>query len=61
MKLVYGRDYDIESERQKGVEEFYRLQHINQTYDFVSKAICWIVFTNTCMDLHLQTINDSVD
>jgi len=39
MKLVYGRDYDVESERQKGVEEFYRLQHINQTYDFVSKAI----------------------
>ncbi|XLR44434.1 hypothetical protein S83_029094 [Arachis hypogaea] len=31
------RDYDIESERQKGVEEFYRLQHINQTYDFVKK------------------------
>ncbi|XLR32714.1 hypothetical protein S83_060614 [Arachis hypogaea] len=31
------RDYDIESERQKRVEEFYRLQHINQTYDFVKK------------------------
>ncbi|XP_016193357.1 inositol oxygenase 2-like [Arachis ipaensis] len=31
------RDYDAESERQKGVEEFYRLQHINQTYDFVKK------------------------
>ncbi|WVZ22020.1 hypothetical protein V8G54_000564, partial [Vigna mungo] len=29
------RDYEAESERQKGVEEFYRLQHINQTYDFV--------------------------
>ncbi|XP_016191666.1 inositol oxygenase 4-like [Arachis ipaensis] len=34
---LFGRDYDIESERQKGVEEFYRLQHINQTYDFVKK------------------------
>lgn len=32
-----NRDYDFESERQKGVEEFYRTQHINQTYDFVSK------------------------
>ncbi|CAL9226901.1 unnamed protein product [Arabidopsis halleri] len=31
------RDYDVESERQKGVEEFYRLQHINQTVDFVTK------------------------
>lgn len=31
------RDYDFESERQKGVEEFYRTQHINQTYDFVKR------------------------
>ncbi|KAJ0089647.1 hypothetical protein Patl1_13396 [Pistacia atlantica] len=31
------RDYNAESERQKTVEEFYRLQHINQTYDFVKK------------------------
>ncbi|XP_059634872.1 inositol oxygenase 4 [Cornus florida] len=31
------RDYDAKSERQKRVEEFYRLQHINQTYDFVKK------------------------
>ncbi|XP_015932981.1 inositol oxygenase 2-like [Arachis duranensis] len=31
------RAYDAESKRQKGVEEFYRLQHINQTYDFVKK------------------------
>ncbi|KAL5771092.1 hypothetical protein ACOSP7_015246 [Xanthoceras sorbifolium] len=31
------RDYNAESERQKSVEEFYRLQHINQTYDFVKK------------------------
>ncbi|XP_047147866.1 inositol oxygenase 2-like isoform X2 [Vigna umbellata] len=31
------RDYEAESERQKGVEEFYRLQHINQTYDFVKR------------------------
>ncbi|GAV62169.1 DUF706 domain-containing protein [Cephalotus follicularis] len=31
------RDYNAESERQKGVEEFYRLQHINQTYDFVRR------------------------
>ncbi|XP_062149302.1 inositol oxygenase 4 [Alnus glutinosa] len=31
------RDYDAESERQKSVEEFYRLQHIHQTYDFVKR------------------------
>lgn len=31
------RDYDAESERQKSVEEFYRLQHINQTYDFAKR------------------------
>ncbi|KAG2718281.1 hypothetical protein I3843_03G206400 [Carya illinoinensis] len=31
------RDYDAESERQKGVEEFYRLQHINQSYDYVKR------------------------
>ncbi|KDP33765.1 hypothetical protein JCGZ_07336 [Jatropha curcas] len=31
------RDYNAESERQKTVEEFYRQQHINQTYDFVKK------------------------
>ncbi|XP_057837827.1 probable inositol oxygenase [Cryptomeria japonica] len=29
------RDYEKESERQATVEEFYRTQHINQTYDFV--------------------------
>lgn len=33
---IFVRDYDVESARQKGVEEFYRMQHINQTYDFVS-------------------------
>ncbi|ESW32254.1 hypothetical protein PHAVU_002G306200 [Phaseolus vulgaris] len=31
------RDYEAESERQKGVEEFYRVQHINQTHDFVKR------------------------
>ncbi|KAL2547900.1 Inositol oxygenase 2 [Forsythia ovata] len=31
------RDYDAESERQKTVEEFYRLQHINQTYEYVKR------------------------
>lgn len=40
------RDYHAESERQKTVEEFYRQQHINQTYDFVSKisrnVIVWV-------------------
>ncbi|KAM6567378.1 hypothetical protein CsatA_026506 [Cannabis sativa] len=29
------RDYNVESERNSGVEEFYRINHINQTYEFV--------------------------
>ncbi|CAL5416008.1 unnamed protein product [Camellia sinensis] len=28
------RDYDAKSERQQTVEEFYRVNHINQAYDF---------------------------
>ncbi|CAH1422735.1 unnamed protein product [Lactuca virosa] len=31
------RDYDVESERQKSVEDFYRVNHINQTVDFVKR------------------------
>ncbi|GMQ06265.1 hypothetical protein CsSME_00050918 [Camellia sinensis var. sinensis] len=31
------RDYNAESERQQTVEEFYRVNHINQTYDFVKR------------------------
>ncbi|KAL0415153.1 UNVERIFIED_CONTAM: Inositol oxygenase 1 [Sesamum latifolium] len=31
------RDYDAESERQAGVETFYKINHINQTYDFVKR------------------------
>ncbi|KAG4199190.1 hypothetical protein ERO13_A05G132700v2 [Gossypium hirsutum] len=31
------RDYHVESERQQGVENFYRTNHINQTYDFVKR------------------------
>ncbi|KAI4347036.1 hypothetical protein L6164_007885 [Bauhinia variegata] len=31
------RDYNADSERREGVEKFYRLQHINQTYDFVKR------------------------
>ncbi|XP_012455200.1 inositol oxygenase 1 [Gossypium raimondii] len=31
------RDYHVESERQQGVETFYRTNHINQTYDFVKR------------------------
>ncbi|KAF5176909.1 Inositol oxygenase [Thalictrum thalictroides] len=31
------RDYNAESERRKSVEEFYRNQHINQTFDYVKK------------------------
>ncbi|URE20891.1 hypothetical protein MUK42_11317 [Musa troglodytarum] len=31
------RDYNAESERQKTVEEFYRMNHIHQTCDFVKR------------------------
>ncbi|KAL5697689.1 inositol oxygenase [Ranunculus cassubicifolius] len=31
------RDYEKESERKATVEEFYRTQHINQTYEFATK------------------------
>ncbi|KAL8120253.1 inositol oxygenase 4-like isoform X2 [Apium graveolens] len=31
------RDYNVENERQKSVEEFYKLNHINQSYDFVKR------------------------
>ena len=32
------RDYDAESDRKDGVENFYRINHINQTYDFVRRS-----------------------
>ncbi|VFQ83232.1 unnamed protein product [Cuscuta campestris] len=31
------RDYEADSERQEGVENFYRINHVNQTYDFVKR------------------------
>ncbi|KAH0659122.1 hypothetical protein KY289_027870 [Solanum tuberosum] len=31
------RDYTVESARQQGVEFFYKINHFNQTYDYVSK------------------------
>ncbi|KAM6585225.1 hypothetical protein CsatB_012227 [Cannabis sativa] len=31
------RDYEVEGERQPGVENFYRINHLNQTFDFVKK------------------------
>ncbi|KAI4357164.1 hypothetical protein L6164_001131 [Bauhinia variegata] len=31
------RDYDVKSSQQKGAEEFYRINHINQTYEFVKR------------------------
>uniref|UniRef100_A0A251SX95 Inositol oxygenase n=1 Tax=Helianthus annuus TaxID=4232 RepID=A0A251SX95_HELAN len=36
MATILG-DYDVESERKQGVENFYRVNHINQTVDFVKK------------------------
>ena len=35
-RFNFNRDYEKESERQAGVEEFYRINHINQSYDYVS-------------------------
>eukprot|EP00928_Gymnodinium_smaydae_P079576 TRINITY_DN63477_c0_g1_i1.p1 TRINITY_DN63477_c0_g1~~TRINITY_DN63477_c0_g1_i1.p1 ORF type:complete len:121 (-),score=1.91 TRINITY_DN63477_c0_g1_i1:1-363(-) len=29
------RDFEKESDRRAGVQEFYRINHINQTYDYV--------------------------
>ena len=41
-----SRDYENgASERQKGVEEFYRMQHIHQTYDFVSQNKSYFLTT----------------
>ncbi|XP_028123846.1 inositol oxygenase 2-like [Camellia sinensis] len=37
------RDYNAESERQQTVEEFYRVNHINQTYDFVGFNIVLVI------------------
>ncbi|KAH0990811.1 hypothetical protein GBA52_002294 [Prunus armeniaca] len=31
------RDYDVNSDRRDGVEEFYRINHINQSVDFVKR------------------------
>ena len=38
-----GRDYDA-SVRQNTVEECYRLNHVNQTYDFVNKHFHKLTF-----------------
>lgn len=37
--LSPNRNFESESERQTGVQEFYRLNHINQTYAYVSSAL----------------------
>lgn len=33
------RDYEAESERKDSVEEFYRLNHAHQTFDFVGTTL----------------------
>lgn len=46
------RDYDVESLRNKQVEEFYKMNHIHQTYEFVSIIIllsCYIILTVCCV------------
>ena len=42
-----NRDSDAESERQEGVDLFYRTNHINITYDFVSKVPIHSLIYNT--------------
>lgn len=49
--LSKNRNYYDESERNKSVEELYRQQHTNQTYEFVSvfdfnnvKELCLFLF-----------------
>ncbi|WRX26387.1 Inositol oxygenase - like 3 [Theobroma cacao] len=37
------RDYHVESERQQGVENFHRTNHINQTYDFVMDSYVYSI------------------
>jgi inositol oxygenase len=39
VRQICCRDYNAESERQKTVEEFYRQQHINQSYDYVRRFL----------------------
>lgn len=43
------RDYNKESERRSSVEEFYRINHVNQTYEFVWK--CGIGYRLGCLCL----------
>lgn len=39
------RDYDVSSERRDGVEEFYRINHIYQSVDFVNnQLLIWFFF-----------------
>lgn len=34
-KEIFDRDYDADSERKKVVEEFYRMNHTHQSFEFV--------------------------
>ena len=47
------RDYDAKSERQQTVEEFYRVNHINQTYDFVSSLLFSNFFFHYCFCFYM--------
>ncbi|XP_062233028.1 probable inositol oxygenase isoform X3 [Phragmites australis] len=60
------RNYDAESERKKTVEEFYRVNHNNQTYGFVARM--WAEYGRLdktemsvweCMELLNEFIDDS--
>ncbi|KAG2712981.1 hypothetical protein I3760_04G152400 [Carya illinoinensis] len=60
------RDYNAESARQSTVEEFYRLQHINQTYNFVKRMRAEYAKLNRmemgiweCCELLNEVVDDS--
>jgi len=58
------RDYEKESERRAGVQEFYRIHHINQTYEYVlSKREQYGKLDKTVMSMWecCELLNEFVD
>jgi len=58
------RDYEKESERRAGVQEFYRINHINQTYEYVlSKREQYGKLDKTVMSMWecCELLNEFVD
>ncbi|KAI3878473.1 hypothetical protein MKW92_038390 [Papaver armeniacum] len=57
------RDYDKESERKASVEEFYKTNHINQTYEFAIKKEYYEKLDKTEMSIWecCELLNEFVD